>query len=224
MIHAKYCYDSDPIDRWFKEEVEIDDLLYWHLEKYFEPDNIQLEDESRWEFYVHWGGYRITLGEMLNQPVRAVLNQPGIWVPDKFETFPLKSRVIIELNSVEVYNRESASIVEDGINWAASRLGGEGAQVSLMKLGDGNMATTPDMHGLVGAELGIGPLDPMGGKPAGMGIDFTAEFPPGVGTGLVREIGLFAMNRVMLSRESIATGINKQSVDRLLVKWRWSIA
>ena len=46
MIHAEYCYDSDPIDRWFEEEIEITDLLYWHLEKYFEIEPIRIKDES----------------------------------------------------------------------------------------------------------------------------------------------------------------------------------
>ena len=101
MIHAFYCYDSDPHDRWFTEDVELVDAMYWHLEKYFPPDSMYLLEQLTWVQTKHFGGYEFTLGGQLNQPVRSIFNEPAIWIPTSM--LKLTDELVILLNGTEVY-------------------------------------------------------------------------------------------------------------------------
>lgn len=227
MIHAKYCYDSDPLDRWFEEEIEIEELMYWHLEKYFEPERIVLADQMYWKWVVHWGGYRITLGEMLNQPVRAVLNEKGIWVPDPSETFKLSSVLRVLINDVEVHRTPTTNVpvftTQTGI-WAARRLGNVGTPAAVMQYGDGIGNTQPDMNGLTGNMLFLAPLQIMGGKAVDKTIEFSAVTIPGTGSaGSISEIGLFTLTRTMIAREHLVTPIQRDMTDKLSVVWQITI-
>jgi len=234
MIHAEYCYDSDPIDRWFEEEIEITDLLYWHLERYFDVEHIRLEDKEHWVFYKHWGGYRITLGEMLNQPVRAILNEPGVWVPDKFETFGMGSLVVIEVNGAEVYRRASTpniiSVLDQGKSWAAKRLADGSALPSYIQIGGNNdgsgggVATAANMTSLIGPDLGLAVLTPSGGTVQGRSVVYFAVLDLAAGPYQVGELGLFTRNRKMIAREALATRITKSPGDAFAVTWTITIA
>lgn len=234
MIHAEYCYDSDPIDRWFEEDVEITDIVYWHLERYFDIEHIHLTDESHWEFYVHWGGYRVALGGMLNQPVRAILNQPGIWIPEKDETFNVGSEVAIEVNGVEVYRRASTpqvmTIVQQGIEWIAHRLSNSGMSVALIQVGGNNdgtgalIPTDPDMVNMIGPYLDLAPLTIRGGTVQGQSIVYEASLNLDAGPYQVGELALFTGDRKMIAREALTARITKDAGIPFDITWTITIA
>lgn len=97
MIHAYYCYDSDPIDQWFWEDIEIVDLAYWHLTKYFEPDQISFKDDHKWDLDKHYGGMLLTFGGPLNEPKWSVLNQPAEWEHDPDDALDVEDYIDIKL-------------------------------------------------------------------------------------------------------------------------------
>jgi len=101
MIHAFYCYDSDPHDRWFTDDIKFVDEAHWHLEKYFNPDSVKISDEMRMVHTKHFDGYEIALGGVINEPIYAILNNPAVWVPTSF--LKLKDELVISLNGTEVY-------------------------------------------------------------------------------------------------------------------------
>ena len=230
MIHAENCYDSDPIDRWFDEEIEIDELLYWHLERYFDGEYIRLTDEEHWELERRFGGFDISFGNMLNQPVRAVLNAPGIWVPSLDGKIDIISMVHIAVDDVEVYRRTETdtviAIVDQGKIWAARRLADKETLVSYILAGfnedcDNNMVPTkPPMMDIIGPQLGMARLYTRGGVIcAANTVKYTASLPIDDGPYQVGELGLYTMTRKMVAREMISPRITKDPGKKFDITW-----
>ena len=102
MIHATFCYDSDPKDRWFEEKVEIREELMKEFEKYLSPELLLFYEQMSWKVFNHFGGYEVTLGGPLNNPVTAVLNAKGVWKPTS--VLAVEDHLTIYLNGAVVYN------------------------------------------------------------------------------------------------------------------------
>ncbi|MBF0339390.1 MAG: hypothetical protein HQL95_00325 [Magnetococcales bacterium] len=88
-----------------------------------------------------------------------------------------------------------------GFYWIIERIKGQGNPATHMAVGSGSTAAALADTALVN-ELGRVALTTPGGVPSGDTITFEAEFPAGVGTGTINEIGLFdaASGGTLISR------------------------
>lgn len=92
-------------------------------------------------------------------------------------------------------------ITSAGHAWIISRLKGLGSAASHMAVGSGSTAASLSDATLV-SELARVALTTPGGTPSGDTIIFEAEYPPGVATGTINEVGLFdaASGGTLISR------------------------
>lgn len=85
-VHAYFCYDPDPTDKWFFENVFVTDVLVKVIEKHFPPDSVTIEDGLMTKhIHKHLGGYEFAMGSgPINDPHTAVFNVPGTYEPTTF--------------------------------------------------------------------------------------------------------------------------------------------
>jgi len=223
MIHAYYCYDSDPIDRWFEEDIELEELMYWHLEKYLPPDSISFEEKLEKDMFYHFGGFNVVLGGPLNNPVTAVLNAPDYWVPDGYENINTESSMEIEIDGVTMMQiAQRPLIVQIGKEWVAKRLAAIGAPAAYVVFGDNGMPTEKDMVYIQGNQLELIALDQRGGTVRGKELAMSVTVGPGVMNGVtIREIALFSPIRMdpIISRMVIPGGIQKIAGQTMKIFW-----
>jgi hypothetical protein len=55
-------------------------------------------------------------------------------------------------------------------------------------------------------------------------LNFIATFPEGVGSGDIREVGLFAADNTMICRTTFTTPFNKQPSQFLNITWKLQVA
>jgi hypothetical protein len=85
-VHAKYCLDSDPFDHWFWDEIEFDELLSIHVDKFLH-DELVLNFEEHLSISVEKdiGGYEFAISSgPINAPRYSVFNAPGRFEPTVF--------------------------------------------------------------------------------------------------------------------------------------------
>lgn len=92
-------------------------------------------------------------------------------------------------------------ITSDGLTWIISRLRGASVAAGYIAVGSGSTPPALADHALQ-SEIARVPLSIPGGEQVDNAITFHADFPPGVGTGEIREVGLFtqATGGIMITR------------------------
>ncbi|MBF0212276.1 MAG: hypothetical protein HQM00_01790 [Magnetococcales bacterium] len=125
-------------------------------------------------------------------------------------------------DTLQVYrNRTLIDRIDDkitsaGFAWIVQRMKGQGGEVSHMAVGSGTTTAALGDTALV-VETARVALTTPGGVISGDTITFEAEFPAGVGTGTVNEIGLFdaASGGTLISR-NVKGPYPKEAGDSLI--------
>ena len=110
-------------------------------------------------------------------------------------------------------------VVNTGKAWIASRMQGVGTAATHMAVGSGT--TDADLSDTaLESELARVALTTSGGVLTDNTVAFEAEFPPGIGTGPITEIGLFdAVTGGTLICRTVRSVINKEAGDSLGFTW-----
>jgi len=114
-------------------------------------------------------------------------------------------------------------IVATGINWIVSRLKSNTA-ATMTHIAIGGNATAPSLgNTALLSEISRQIMTPAGGTLSGQSIIYNAAFPPGVGTGLISEAGVFNSNTggTMMSRVAFPT-FTKAAADTLTIEWAFT--
>ena len=114
-------------------------------------------------------------------------------------------------------------IVTSGINWIVSRLHSNSLS-TMSHIAIGGNTTAPSLSNTtLLAEIARRVMTPAGGTLVSESIVYNVTFPPGVGTGLISEAGVFnaASAGTMLSRV-VFTPFTKAAADTLTIEWAFT--
>lgn len=119
-------------------------------------------------------------------------------------------------NIIEELNEDNL-VVDSGLTWIAALLTSSPARMSHMAMGSNGAASSP---GLVGLNNEIARVALEAATTAGKTTTYTANFPAGVGTGTLAELGIFnaAGGGTMLNRVVFAAQ-TKESTTSVRVVW-----
>ncbi len=127
-------------------------------------------------------------------------------------------RLVVRKNGIVVWCVEDL-VVATGLEWIAQRMTGSGNPMNYMAIGIGLTDAAAGDTALE-TETARVALNIPGGASSGASAIFDAEFPPGVGTGSITEVGVFDAETggAMLCRKRGAA-IDKLEGDSLVFTW-----
>lgn len=116
-------------------------------------------------------------------------------------------------------------VVAVGKEWVADRISANTVGVMThMAIGEGATAVAPLTDNALGTQLAIVALTGIG-EPSGATVTYSASFAATVGTGTLREAGIFnaASSGTMLARTTF-DAINKAAADAITITWIISLS
>lgn len=146
------------------------------------------------------------------------------------ETITLKGQVTIkvvdtETNTIKQEITIPNQVVAVGKEWVADRISANTVGVMThMAIGESGAAVNPLTDSALGTQLAIVALTGIG-EPSGATVTYSASFAAAVGTGTLREAGLFnaASSGIMLARTTF-DAIAKGAADAITITWIISLS